>query len=183
MKIKNLNLKKFTLAIFFVGLMFSAILLGGCSSNFLPADTQNQQKDPITQASDFAISLNSLSSEISQKADDYSKALGTGDTVNAKIAMNSINEALDKVQSLEAPDEIKEGCDKYKNACATLKDALNKVNDVVISSMENPSASVNNASSIASAQEAYDSAIKEVQDADTYLKEKIESLTKSQTQK
>lgn len=160
-----------------------SLVLCACNATSLTTDEQAQTKDPLTQAQEFVQTMNSVSSEISQKAQDYSKALGEGDSVNAKVAMSAIGEALDKVQDLEAPDEIKDEANNYKNACASLKDALLKLNDVATETIENKDVSGNGGSVLTEAQNSYDKAVQDLKDADASLKEKAEQLKSSQIQK
>ena len=160
-----------------------ALTLSGCSA-ISPTTTgsdQELQKDPYTRAQEFVTSLNSISSEITQKSQDYSKAVGEGDSVNAKVAMTAIGEALDKVQNLEVPDEIKDEADKYKSACSSLKDSLNKLNDCVIASIENSGADNGAAAAVSEAQGTYDQAVQDLKDADGSLKTKVEDLKNQQT--
>ena len=152
-------------------------LLVGCAGSTSSSDTQ-AQKSPQQLAEEYVSSIDSHAAEISKKADEYITALGESDTVAAKLKLEEITTALDEVVNMEIPDAIEDEGGKYKEACTNLKDALNGLNDVANGKVAEGDVQ----KTIEQAQEKYDSAAKSLEEADSSLKDKIETLSGAQQQ-
>ena len=151
------------------------IVLAGCSG-VTSASDKDVQKTPQQLAEEYIISVDSHAAEISKKADEYVKALGESDTVAAKLKFEEITAVLDETANIEIPEAIQDEGEKYKQACTNLKDALNGLNDVANGKV----AEGDLQQAVTQAQEKYDAAAKGLEEADSTLKEKVESLSNTQ---
>ena len=164
-------MNKFLKGLFVVTLV-SCVMLTGCSGTTSASSSKDTLKTPVEQAEEYVSSIDSHAAEISKKADEYITAVGKSDTVASKLKFEEIGAALDECANVEIPETLSDEGEKYKQACTNLKEALASLNDVANGKVAEDDVNAK----VQEAQDKYGEAAKTLEEADKSLKEKVEEL-------
>ena len=151
-------------------LALSLALLTACSQGSPSAS----EEKPVT-AGDYMVSVAKSSQQLSASLADFATAVSDNDITAVQSKADSAYEVLKQMESLEAPDELKQVKGKYDEAVQSLRDALKDYIALYLE-VENspdgvPSDYANYAQQIESVQKAYDQGLNLLEEADKMASE------------
>lgn len=123
-------------------------VLAGCGNSAMNAATEAQQANRA-----YMSQVNEVMESLGDGLDAFVDAVSRGDIVNMRTQADNAYKALDKLDGLEAPDELSDVQEKYQAGTKKLREAL----DAYI-------ALYTEASSDSFDWSTYDDRIKEIQD-------------------
>lgn len=99
--------------------------LAGCAAPQQPtsAETSNANSKYMAQ-------VNQIVDELGTKLDSFEDAVSRDDVVSMRTQADGAFAALDKLNELQAPDDLKEIQEYYSDGCSSLKDALSAYIDL-----------------------------------------------------
>ena len=94
-------------------------MLAGCANQSMNAATESQQANRayMSQVNEIMVSLDN-------GLDLFVDAVSRGDIVDMRLQADNAYRALDKLDALEAPDELADVQEKYQSGTKKLRDAL-----------------------------------------------------------
>lgn len=101
-----------------------AIMLSGCSAPQQPL--QEQDAAQVTENRQYMSDLNQNVQELSGKLTAFVGAVGRGDVVTMQSEANNAFKVITAIESMQAPDDLKDLQSGYAEACVKLRDALNE---------------------------------------------------------
>ncbi len=102
-------------------LLLVASLFSGCmGGNQTPVNTEQQANRS------YMSQVNDIMDELSEGLESFVEAVSSGDAVNVKTQADSACQVLDKLSSLEAPDDLKDIQTSYSEGTNKLRQALNE---------------------------------------------------------
>lgn len=162
---KRPNAAKALAAIVALVMAMSMAMLSGCAAS-QPAAPEEK---PVTAAG-YMNSMAKSSKQLSESFADFSGAVAEGDVSALQAKVDSANEVLDQMESLEAPDELKSVKGKYDEAIGTLKGALNDYLAIFLEIENAPEGAQYDFSDygqrLESVQKAYDQGLNLLEEAD-----------------
>lgn len=151
----------------------AAAALLAVSMAFLTACSQPQpastEEKPVT-ASDYMVSMAQSSKSLSESLSEFAGAVSESDVSAIRAKADSAYDVLKQMESLEAPDELKDVKDKYNEATQTLKGALDEYLALFMAIESVPEGEPFDYStydeSVESVQKAYDQGLNLLEEAD-----------------
>lgn len=95
-------------------------LLIGCSSG-----TAAQANDPQTQNRQYMSNVNQIMEDISTEMDSFTTAVQEGEVISLSSQLDSVNESVEKLKSLEVPEAMQDIHASYVSGAEELQTALN----------------------------------------------------------
>ncbi len=144
--------------------------LAGCSGT----GSSSQQKTPAQLNREYMSSVNSISSEASRALSDFGDAAAKQDVAAMRLAAADAGKALDKIDSLEAPDALKDVSDEYKAGADDLSQALSDYVEIyskVKNAGDDTAAAASAAEGIDDVKARYDSGVTHLSKADSMVAE------------
>lgn len=97
----------------------AAAVLSGCMGGPAATATEEQQANRA-----YMSQVNLTMEELSANLDGFVDAVSRGDIVNMRSQAANAYKSLDKLESLEAPEDMAEIHDGYVDGCSKLREAL-----------------------------------------------------------
>lgn len=107
---------KFRILLAIMAAVACLALLAGCSAS--------QDDDPKTQNRQYMSSVNSIMSDMNQSMSDFSDAIKDGEVLSLSSQLSTVNDCVDKLKAIEAPDAMKDIHSKYVTGAEELQSAL-----------------------------------------------------------
>lgn len=120
----NRNIARKALALVCATVLGAAVL-AGCGPNASTAATEAQKANRA-----YMSQVNEAMEELGERLDLFVDAVSRGDIVNMRTQADNAYKALDKLESIEAPDELKDIREDYVNGTAKLRQALDAYIDL-----------------------------------------------------
>lgn len=105
--------------------LLTAGLLTGCMGSAPAAGNTEQQANRA-----YMSQVNEIMDEVASQLDEFVNAVSTGDVVAMRTQADNATRTLDKISSLEAPEELKGIQESYVDGSSKLKDALSQYIDL-----------------------------------------------------
>ena len=94
-------------------------MLAGCANTGANTASSEQQANRA-----YMSQVNEIMEQLGLGLDSFVDAVSRGDIVNMRTQADNAYQALDKLDALEAPEELKDVQDKYKEGTSKLREAL-----------------------------------------------------------
>ncbi len=136
--------------------------LAGCSSS---SSTPNPD-DPASQNREYMSQLNQQMDSIQGSLNDFQDAVAKNDVVTMQADKTAVEKTIDSVKATSVTDRLSDVKDGYVSALDALDDALASYLSLYTDVQNGTVSSDDYAQRLKGVQDAYDSAVSQMQDAD-----------------
>lgn len=141
-------------------------LLGGCASG--------QANDAKTQNRQYMSSVNSIMSDMEAPMKEFSQAVKDGEVLSLSSQLQSVDDCVERLKAVQAPDAMKDVNDKYVKGAEELQTALKLYVELYQDVKEPKSGSFNYGKygdRLKDVKSHYDAGIKALEEADKAVAE------------
>lgn len=97
--------------------------MAGCTQPLINNSSAQEEASPVTPT-EYMASVNTVSQDLKDKLTEFSDAVAAGDSFTMQARSDEAQAIIDRLNDLEAPEELAEVKDEYAKATSDLQGAL-----------------------------------------------------------